>query len=88
MANTKSAEKRIRQTATRRERNRAQRSKMRTAVRNLRRAVESGEKEQAEELLPATLRLIDATAQKDIIHRNTAGRSKSRLSRAVAAMSD
>lgn len=83
MANIKSAEKRILQNERRRERNRNFRSRMRTAVKRLRTAVESGDSAQAQELLPQTLRVIDETAQKGVIHRNTAARHKSRLTRAV-----
>lgn len=83
MANTKSAEKRNRQNVERRERNRANRSRMRTAIKKLRSAVEGGDAKAAQELLPGTLSLIDKTAQKGVIHGNTADRYKSRLSRAV-----
>ena len=83
MANTKSAEKRLRQNERRRQRNRHFRSRMRTAVKRLRSAVQNGDAEQAKELLPGTLRVIDETAQKGVIHRNSAARHKSRLSKAV-----
>jgi small subunit ribosomal protein S20 len=83
MANNPSAEKRIRQNSVRRERNRSARSKLRTAVKKLRKEVEAGNKEGAEALLGPTLSLVDATAQKKIIHRNAAARTKSRLTRAV-----
>jgi len=86
MANTKSAEKRIIQAEKRRARNRAQRSRMRGAVREVRAAVDTGDKAKAEELLPDTLSLIDETAKKKIIHRNAAARTKSRLTRAVAGI--
>lgn len=84
MANIKSAEKRIGQTERDRDRNRSQRSRMRRAVRQLREAVGAGDVSKAQELLPDTLKLIDTTAQKKIIHRNAAARTKSRLSQAVA----
>ena len=84
MANSPSAEKRNRQNTRRRERNRSHRSRLRTAVKNLRSEVDAGNKEAAQELLPSTLSLVDATAQKGIIHRNAAARTKSRLTKAVA----
>lgn len=87
MANHPSAEKRIRQNEKRRDRNRSARSRLRTAVRKLRSEVEAGNKEGAEELLQPTLSLIDSTAQKKIIHRNAAARTKSRLTRAVNGLS-
>jgi small subunit ribosomal protein S20 len=86
MANTKSAEKRNRQNIVARERNRAHRSRLRTAIKRLRAAVASGDAEQAAALLPTTLSVIDATAQKKIIHPNTASRYKSRLAGHVAGL--
>jgi small subunit ribosomal protein S20 len=86
MANTKSAEKRMKQALVRRDRNRAYRSKMRTAIKKLRAAVVGGDPAQARELLTGTLAIIDATAQKQVIHRNTAARYKARLTTAVQKM--
>jgi small subunit ribosomal protein S20 len=84
MANIKSAEKRNRQNEVRRQRNRQDRSRMRTSIKKLRASLEGGDAETARSLLPETLRLIDRTAQKGVIHRNTAARYKSRLTQAVA----
>lgn len=86
MANTKSAEKRIRQNAAARERNRAHRSRLRTAIKRLRTAVAAGDAEQAAGLLTTTLSVIDATAQKRVIHPNTASRYKSRLASQVQGL--
>lgn len=88
MANIKSAEKRIVQSAKQRSRNRAQKSRMRSAVRDLRQAVSDGDQAKAQELLADTLKLVDSTAQKKVIHSNAAARTKSRLTRAVAQMPD
>jgi small subunit ribosomal protein S20 len=85
MANTKSAEKRHRQNVKLRERNRAQRSRLRTAIKSLRSAVASGDAAKANELLPVTLGIIDKIAQKKVIHVNTASRYKSRLTKRVTA---
>ena len=87
MANNPSAEKRIRQNEKRRATNRSARSRVRTAVKKLRSEVEAGNKESAEALLQPTLSLLDSTAQKKIIHRNAAARTKSRLIRAVNGLS-
>lgn len=87
MANIKSAEKRIHQNERRRQRNRANRTRLRTAIKRLRSAIESGDAEQAKELLPDTLQVIDVTARKGVIHRNTAARHKSRLTKAVNGLS-
>lgn len=86
MANIKSAVKRIERSAKQRRRNRAQRSRMRGAIRDVRLAVTEGDQAKAQELLPDTLKLVDSTAQKKVIHRNAAARTKSRLTRAVAQM--
>jgi small subunit ribosomal protein S20 len=86
MANTKSAEKRNRQNLKARERNRAQRSRLRTAIKSLRSVVAAGDTAKAAELLPVTLGIIDKIAQKKVIHANTASRYKSRLAKKVAAL--
>jgi small subunit ribosomal protein S20 len=86
MANSKSAEKRIRQAEKRRVRNRFHRSRMRTAVKQLRDHIEQGQGEQARASLSGTLGLIDATARKGVIHRNAAARTKSRLTIAVSKL--
>ena len=86
MANNKSTEKRILQTERSRQRNKAVKTRMRTAVKNLRTAVAAGDAEQAKSLLPGTVRLVDNAAQKGGIHRNVAARTKSRLQKAVARL--
>ena len=86
MANHKSAVKRMRQSEVRRQRNRSHTSRLRNAVKRLRTAIAENDGEQARELLGSTLSLVDRTAQKGVIHRNTAARTKSRLSRAVNAL--
>ena len=82
MANTKSAEKRIRQSAKRNERNRAARSAMRTAIKKVRGAVDAGDGPGAETALRDAVQLIDRTVTKNVVHRNTAARTKSRLVKA------
>ena len=86
MANTKSAEKRHRQNVNQRERNRAHRSRLRTAIKRLRSAVSSGDASAAEAILPQTLSVIDKIAQKKVIHPNAASRYKSRLAKHVAEL--
>jgi small subunit ribosomal protein S20 len=86
MANIPSAKKRMRQNIKRRERNRTHRSRMRSAIRKLRACIEAGDTESARTLLPDTLSLIDSTATKGVLHRNTAARYKSRLTKAVQSM--
>ena len=85
MANTKSAKKRAEKSAAQRAKNRAVRSKMRTAVKKFRAALTPGAAgdPQAKELLASTVKMLDSTAQKGIIHKNTAARTKSRLSKSL-----
>ncbi|MDQ3388138.1 MAG: 30S ribosomal protein S20 [Gemmatimonadota bacterium] len=80
MPNVKSAEKRVRTNAIRAERNRQQRSRLRHAIRSVRRAESQ---DAAGEALSAAISLIDRAARKRIIHPNKAARAKSRLSRFV-----
>lgn len=86
MANIKSAKKRIRQNEKRQARNRANRSRMRTAVKDLRSTIETGDGDKAREMLPSTLGVIDRSSQSNLMHRNAAARTKSRLTRAVAGL--
>lgn len=79
MPNHKSAEKRVRQNEKRRDINRGNRGRLRTGVKKLRAALESGDTGAALELLPATVSLIDKAVQKGVLHRNAAARYKSRL---------
>jgi len=83
MANNPSAIKRIRQNEKRRARNRSHKGHLRTAVKDVREAIDAGNLESAEKSLAATLPLVDSSVGKGIIHRNTAARTKSRLTRAV-----
>ena len=84
MPNHKSAEKRERQNEKRRDINRGNRGRLRTGVKKLRAALESGDAGAAQTLLPATVSLIDKAVQKGVIHRNAAARYKSRLTARVS----
>ncbi|NLK04802.1 MAG: 30S ribosomal protein S20 [Spirochaetales bacterium] len=75
----RSAEKRERQNRVRRMRNRAAKSTMRTAIRKFDAAVVANDKDTAASALALSLKLLDSTASKGIIHKNTASRKKSRL---------
>ena len=86
MANHKSAEKRIRQTEKRNAINRASRSKLRTQIKKLRTAIGGSDKAGSTELLNPTVSLIDKMVNKGIIHRNTAARYKSRLTKHVSEL--
>ena len=87
MANTRSAKKAIRQIERRAEVNRARRSRMRTFVRKLEEAIESGNKEAASSAFTKAESEIARSALKGIIHRNTAARKVARLAKRVKAMS-
>jgi small subunit ribosomal protein S20 len=79
MANHVSALKRARQTEFKTERNRANTSRLRTALRAIREATTAGDKKKAEEVYRQACSAIDKAAQKGVLHKNTASRYKSRL---------
>jgi small subunit ribosomal protein S20 len=83
VATHSSALKKARQDRARRVRNRMHRSRLRTGLRRIRKLVAEGDANSARELLPRTLSLIDHSAQRGMIHRNAAARTKSRITRAV-----
>lgn len=80
-----SAEKAHRQSVKRREQNRQQRSKLRTALKAIRAALDESDLDGAKSRLKETFSLVDKMANKGIIHKNTAGRYKSRLVKRVSA---
>jgi len=82
MPNHKSAEKRVRQNERRRVVNRSNRSRLRTAVKELRSSLDKDGKNAAE-LLPKTVSEIDKAVQKGVLHRNAAARHKARLTARV-----
>ena len=86
MANHKSAEKRNRQAQARRLRNRTNRSQMKTEVRKVNEAIVAGSEEQAKSALQGAISVISKTASKGTIHRNTAARKISRLTKRVNKM--
>ena len=83
MANHKSAEKRNRQNKIRNARNTHIRSTMRSYVKKLRIAIAEGDMETAKVLLEKTIPYIDKAATKGVIHKATASRKISRLSKLV-----
>jgi small subunit ribosomal protein S20 len=76
---TKSALKANRQNIKRREHNRQMRSKLRTALKSIRSSLDAKDLKGAQAALSQTVSIVDKMATKGIIHRNTAGRYKSRL---------
>jgi small subunit ribosomal protein S20 len=84
---TKSALKANRQNIKRREHNRQMRSRLRTALKSIRASLDAKDLKGAKDALRATVSIVDKMATKGIIHRNTAGRYKSRLGARVAKAS-
>lgn len=87
MAGQGSAAKRHRQSERRRLRNRAVRTQVRSSIRKFLVAVETDNKETAATQLQRVTTLLDTAAGKGVYHRNTAARTKSRLTRKLNAMS-
>lgn len=87
MANTSSAKKAARQMITRTEVNKSRRSRVKTDVRSVEEAIASGDRAKAEAALKAAEPLLVRTAQKGIMHKKTASRKVSRLTKRVKAMS-
>jgi len=86
MANTFSALKRVRQADRRTEFNRVNRSILRHQIRAMRRALTAKDQKAAADLLPKTFSLIDRSAKKGVIKKNTAARYKSKLHARVKAL--
>ena len=80
MAHHKSAIKRIRQTERRTERNKANRSRLRSQIKAFRSAAAEQSESEVRRLLPSTISLVDRSVQKGILHRNKGNRIKSSLS--------
>jgi small subunit ribosomal protein S20 len=79
MPNHKSAEKRVRQNEKRRLINRGNRTKVRTYIKKVRAALDSGNTDEIQQVLPVAISVIDKSVQKGVLHKNAAARYKSRL---------
>ena len=86
MANHVSSLKRARQTVTRTEVNRSNRTRMRTSLRALREALTQGDVKAVQAQCRETVSALDKSVQKGILHDNTASRYKSRLNARVKAL--
>ncbi len=86
MANHKSSIKRIRQTATRTERNRAEKSRMKTTRKKALAAIESGDKDAAAKAASEFASVVDKAAKRNLIHPNKAANLKSKTAKAIAAI--
>ena len=79
MASHDSALKAHRQNVKRRDHNRQMRTRLRGALRDIRAAIDSEDPAKVKQALSETVSLVDKMAKKKLIHKNTAGRYKSRL---------
>ena len=86
MANSAQARKRARQSLDQRSHNGSLRSKLRTAIKAVRKAVAAGDKTAAQSVFQQSMSVIDSIADKNVMHKNAAARHKSRLSAAVKAL--
>jgi small subunit ribosomal protein S20 len=86
MANIASARKRARQAVTQNAHNSSLRSRLRTAIKSVRKAVATGDKTVAAATFRSSTSVIDTIADKKIIHKNAAARYKSRLAAALKRM--
>ncbi len=86
MANTYSALKRVRQEQRRTKFNRENKTRLRHAIREMRRALTGKDAKVATDLLPKTFSVIDRSAKNGVIKKNTAARYKSHLNLKVKAL--
>lgn len=88
MPNIKSAKKRLRQNIATRDRNRASRSFVRNRCKNVIKAVQEGNLDQANEYYQKAVKALDQAGAKKIIHKNAAARKKSRLSAMIRKLKE
>jgi small subunit ribosomal protein S20 len=86
MANTRSAKKMVRKIARRTERNKSRVSRVRTFLRKVEEAIASGEKQSAAQALRDVQPELMRAAQKGVMHKRTASRKISRLTKRVGAL--
>ncbi len=83
MPNSPSSEKRLRQGKIRQARNKTVKSAMRTQIKKVIAAAESGDVEKAETEFKLAAKKLDQAGSKNVIHKNAAGRQKSRMQRII-----
>lgn len=86
MANTPQAKKRARQAEQRRQHNISQRSNVRTYIKKVLRAIQTGNFEAAKTAFLTAVPIIDSMVNKKQVHQNKAARLKSRLNAKVKAL--
>ena len=85
MPNTRSAAKRTRADAKRRDTNLNLKSELKTLVRKFRELIQAGKKDEARAFYSTVARRLDQAASRKALHKNTASRKKSRLARQLTA---
>jgi small subunit ribosomal protein S20 len=85
MANTRSAAKRARQTSARTLQNKSVLTGIKSQQKRLNAAIAAGDKSKIEAELAVLSSRLDKAAKRGVVHKNFAGRRKSRIVRAVAA---
>lgn len=86
MANTKQSAKRARQAEVRRRHNVDLRSRMRTSIKAVLKAIQDGNADAASEAYKAAVPQIDTMVNKGLVHKNKAARTKSRLNTQVRSL--
>jgi len=86
MANTKSAKRMTRKIERRTAVNKSRRSRLRTSIRHVEEAIASGDQEKALAALKSAEPVIMRLAQKGVVHKSTASRKVSRLTKGVAKL--
>lgn len=87
MANLKSAQKRIRINESKRARNQAYRTKMRTKIKQVEALIEANDIEKAKTAFQEASQVIDQVIQKGVVHRNHGNRQKARLAKKLNQIS-
>jgi small subunit ribosomal protein S20 len=85
MPNTKSAERRVRNSARKQIANKSAKSRLKTLERNYLEAIKGGKKDEAQTALRAVTSAFDKAVKSGVVHKATANRKKSRLSTRLSA---
>lgn len=86
MPNTSSAKKRLRQSVTRRAKNRSTKTQIRNLTRTIRESVAAKDVAKSEEAFGTLVKKIDRATSKKVLHANAAARTKSRLTKAIKSI--
>ncbi len=86
MPNMKNAKKAVRNNPKRKELNNTFKASMKSAIKNVEKAVEANDKEKATDNLKVAIKRIDKAAAKGIVHKNYVARNKSRLTKKVNSL--